>query len=142
MKQRRSLATIQTLADSAERESARTVAQRRDALAAEEQRLRQLQEYLREYGQMSLSASGHVATLRMRRRFVERIRIGISEQERLIAGLREQLERDLGVWRKARSHALALEKYAARLSEQAHARRARREQASTDEVGQKMYSGA
>lgn len=141
MKRRQSIAAIRTLADSAERESSRTVTQRRDALAAEERRLQQLQDYLVEYGRMSLSG-GSVATLQLRRRFVERIRAAIVEQERVVAGLQEQLDRDLGSWRAARSHSLALEKYAERLAEQAEHRRARREQADTDEVGQKMFTRA
>ncbi|RMF95374.1 MAG: hypothetical protein D6727_10860 [Gammaproteobacteria bacterium] len=90
---------------------------------------------------MSLSG-GSVATLQLRRRFVERIRAAIVEQERVVAGLQEQLDRDLGSWRAARSHSLALEKYAERLAEQAEHRRARREQADTDEVGQKMFTRA
>jgi len=141
MKRRQSIAAIRTLADSAERESSRTVTQRRDALAAEERRLQQLQDYLVEYSRMSLSG-GSVATLQLRRRFVERIRAAIVEQERVVAGLQEQLDRDLGSWRAARSHSLALEKYAERLAEQAEHRRARREQADTDEVGQKMFTRA
>lgn len=141
MKRRQSIAAIRTLADSAERESSRTVIRRRDALAAEERRLQQLQDYLVEYGRMSLSG-GSVATLQLRRRFVERIRAAIVEQERIVAGLQEQLDRDLGSWRAARSHSLALEKYAERLAEQAEQRRARREQADTDEVGQKMFTRA
>ncbi|MDJ0927115.1 MAG: flagellar export protein FliJ [Gammaproteobacteria bacterium] len=136
------LGTIRTLADNVERESSRAVAERRRTLAAEEQRLAQLREYLHEYAELSAAGTGMlVDTVRMRRGFVAKIRAGIEQQERLVAGLREQLDHDLHRWRDARSQSLALEKYQDRLADAANLKEQRRDQARTDEVGQKIYHG-
>lgn len=140
MKKQAQLGTIRTLADNVERESSRTVAERRRILAAEEQRLEQLRQYLREYTELSACGAGMlVDTVRLRRGFVAKIRAGIEQQERLVAGLRDQLENDLHRWRDARSQSLALEKYDDRLADAANLKQQRRDQARTDEVGQKIY---
>ena len=139
----RQIETIRTLAETAERESSRTVAERRRILDAEEQRLEQLRRYLAEYGDLSGSNDGvFIDTIRTRRSFMARIQAGIDQQEQLLRGLRAQLEHDLQQWRDARSHALALEKFDQRLDAQRSQKQQRREQAALDEVGQKMYSGA
>ena len=136
------LGTIRTLADNVERESSRTVAERRRILAAEEQRLEQLRRYLHEYAELSASGAGVlVDTVRMRRGFVTKIRAGIEQQERLVASLRDQLDNDLQRWRDARSQSLALERYDDRLADAANLKQQRRDQARTDEVGQKIYHG-
>ncbi len=137
----RQIETIRTLADTAERESSRTVAERRRMLDAEEQRLEQLRRYLAEYGDLSSAKDGvFIDTIRTRRSFMARIQAGIEQQEQLLASLRTQLENDLEHWRDARSHALALEKFDQRLEAQRNLKQNRREQAALDEVGQKMYS--
>ena len=142
MSKQAQLGTIRTLADNVERESSRTVAERRRILAAEEQRLEQLRQYLHEYAELSASGAGIlVDTVRMRRGFVAKIRAGVEQQERLVAGLRDQLENDLQRWRDARSQSLALERYDDRLADAANLKQQRRDQARTDEVGQKIYHG-
>lgn len=135
------LKSVQTLADSLEARTSREVAQRLRALDAEQQRLRQLRAYLDEYrappapGQSGL----HVAAMRSRRRFVERIQEGIRHQERLIEGLQRQLEDLTAKWQSARSQSLALQRYNERLDERAQERQSRRDQATLDEVGRNQF---
>lgn len=140
MSRRRSIDAIQTLAESAEAESARTLAERRRRLAAEEQRLEQLRHYLAEYRTLSAGGDGLlVDVVRARRDFVGRIQAGIDEQERVLAGIRAQADADLARWREARTRSLAVSKLGERLAEQAAERQERRQQADLDEIGRKMF---
>jgi flagellar export protein FliJ len=135
------LKSVQTLADSLEAQASREVAERLRALEAEQHRLRQLQAYLDEY--RALPAPGHsglhVAAMRSRRRFVERIQTGIQHQERLIEGLQRQLEDVTARWQTARSQSLALQRYSERLDERAQERQSRKDQAVLDEVGRNQF---
>lgn len=139
------LDTIRTLARTAERESARVLAERRNILDKEEQRLEQLQAYLREYADLSTapSATGmFIDTIRTRRQFVDKVRQGLAQQERVVAGVRQQLDQDMQRWRDARSRSLAMERFTERLDEQEAVRQGRREQAALDEVGRSMFQRA
>ncbi len=137
------LGSIRTLANTAEMETSKIVAERRLALDAEEQRLAQLQTYLTEYAQTGDTQTGlSIDSMRNRRRFIDKIRGGIEEQERVVVGLRQQLETDLANWRDARSHALALEKYQHRQQAEEALRQSRREQAELDEIGRGMHANA
>jgi flagellar export protein FliJ len=135
------LKSVQTLADSFEAQTSREVAQRLQDLDAEQHRLRQLQAYLDEYrAPPAPSQSGlHVAAMRSRRRFVERIQAGIQHQERLIEGLQRQLEDSKTRWQAARSQSLALQRYTERLDERAEERQSRKDQAFLDEVGRNQF---
>lgn len=131
--------TLRTLADTAERESSRIVAERRRTLDQEEQQLMQLQAYLREYDTPQSGSGLLVDSIRARRDFIERIRLGIEQQEHLVKSLRAQLDQDLDQWREARSHALSLERYSDRLQMQVDEKLARREQGQQDEVGRQQH---
>jgi len=136
------LTTLRFLADSAENESARVVAQRRNALDAEEVRLEQLKKYLQEYQADDNGSGIFIDTVRTRRAFVERISSGIDQQARLIEGLRQQLEMDLQRWREARSQALGLQHYSERQQQEIDLKQNRKEQARLDEIGQTMHQRA
>lgn len=140
MQNKQQLKTLHALASNAEREASLAVVQRRSALESEEQRLAQLRDYLADYSRNDASAQGlFIDTIRTRRAFVEKIRRGIEQQERLIAGVRRQLELDLERWHDARTQALGLERFAERLKDEENLRDDRREQAKLDEVGRNMH---
>jgi len=136
----RSLNTLRTLAAAAERESSRLLAQRRQALDTEDQRLAQLRDYLSEYTAAQPTRDGiFIDSIRARRDFVAQICAGIKQQEQIVASLQLQLEQDQQNWRDARSHALALERYDERLQAVADEKQSRREQARLDEVGRQQH---
>lgn len=131
--------TLRTLADTAERESSRILAERRQVMDQEQQRLTQLQAYLQEYAAPESGSGLLVDSIRTRRDFVSRIGQGIEQQEKVLAGLSQQLEVDLQRWRDARTHALALQRYSDRLQTQVEEKVARREQGRLDEVGRLQH---
>ncbi len=131
--------TLRTLADTAERESSRILAERRHVMDQEQQRLTQLQAYLQEYAAPESGSGLLVDSIRTRRDFVSRIRQGIEQQEKVLAGLSHQLDLDLQRWRDARTHALALQRYSERLQSQVEEKVARREQGRLDEVGRQQH---
>jgi flagellar export protein FliJ len=140
MRRTETLDTIRTLAGNAEAESSRALAERRRTLQTEEQRLEQLRAYLGEYGAMAAGGDGiFIHTVRTRRQFVDRLQAGLEQQERVVAGLRKQIDQDTARWREARTRSLALERFNERLEDQLALRQARKEQADLDEVGQKMF---
>lgn len=131
--------TLRTLADTAERESSRRLAERRRTLDEEEQRLVQLRAYLQEYTAPESGAGLRADTIHARREFASRIRDGIEQQEQLLAKLRQQIDQDLQRWRDARSHALSLQRYSERLQTQVDDKLARREQGRLDEAGRQQH---
>lgn len=131
--------TLRTLADTAERESSRILAERRQVMDQEQQRLTQLQAYLQEYAAPESGSGLLVDSIRTRRDFVSRIRQGIEQQEKVLAGLSQQLDLDLQRWRDARTHALALQRYSDRLQMRVEEKVARREQGRQDEVGRQQH---
>ena len=133
----RSLKTIQTLADTAEAESSKEVSHRLAALNREEQRLTQLAEYLAGYEQKErMDREGQsIASIRSRRRFIERLHEAISQQHELVENYRQLHEIEAGRWREARSHSLGLQKYAERIDQQQDLKQTRRDQARLDEIG-------
>lgn len=140
MNRRRNIDMLRRLAETAEAETARAVADRRRRLETEDQRLGQLRNYLAEYRALSLEGNGvSIGAVRARREFVARLQAGIEEQERVVTGLRQQVEADLGRWRDARTRSLALTRLGERIDDEATARDARREQAELDEIGRRMF---
>jgi len=142
MAAKHSLKTVRLLADNAEQESSRLVAQRRRQIDAEQQRLSQLRQYFDDYQHPGTGEGVFIDTVRTRAAFIARIRSGIEQQERLIAGLEQQLELDLQRWRDARSHALGLQRYSERQAQQEELKQNRKEQAKLDEIGQTMHNRA
>ena len=139
MTEKNRMQTLRTLADTAERESSRLLAERRRTLDAEEQRLAQLRAYLQEYTTPESGAGLRADTIGARRDFASRIRDGIEQQEKLLAKLREQMDQDLARWRDARSHSLSLQRYSERLQTQVDEKVAKREQGRLDEVGRQQH---
>lgn len=140
MTRRRSLETLRRLAETAENETARALADRRRRLEAEQRRLEQLNAYAAEYLALTRVGDGLlIDAVRARRAFVVRLQGGIAEQERVVASARQQVETDLARWRDARTRHLALARLGEREDEAAAERDARREQADLDEIGRNMF---
>lgn len=142
MAAKQSMQTLRRLADNAERESARIVAQRRRQLDAERQRLAQLEAYVADYRQQPGNTGVFIDTMRTRQAFVMRLRAGLEQQRRVITGLDQQLELDLRRWRQARSHALGLQRFSERREREQAVRQNRKEQAQLDEIGRTMHHRA
>lgn len=142
MPAKHSLKTVRVLADNAEQESSRLVAQRRQQIDVEKHRLSQLRQYFDDYQQPDSDDGVFIDTVRTRAAFIARIGAGIEQQERLIAGLEQQLELDMQRWRQARSHALGLQRYSERQAQQEEVKQNRKEQAKQDEIGQTMHHRA
>jgi flagellar export protein FliJ len=139
MARKRPLLTLQRLAQYSADVAARGVGERLGALRAEEERLRQVQDFLDHYEQMSVTgATGlTVGGMLARRRFAARLRDAADRQGHVVTDqefhYRAQIER----WRIARADALALQRFNERTRSRELDRRDRREQARLDEIGQR-----
>lgn len=137
MARRNRLESLQRLAEFAEAESSRHLAERLRALDGEERRLAQIRTYLAEYaGQAGRDRRPMtLEELRGRRGFVERLRDAADAQQTLAERKRLEAEQQTARWRQARSRNLALQRFGERLEERERERQARREQARLDEIG-------
>jgi flagellar export protein FliJ len=145
MRKRRSLASLQKLAEYAADAASRDIVERLRALREEEGRLGQLRGYLGDYTALLNDSRGmNVARLRGRRDFVERLNSAIGRQSEVVREHEQQYTRHIDRWRGARTRALALQRYAERLDDIEAERRERRDQAALDEVGRqaRARSGA
>jgi flagellar FliJ protein len=143
MRHRDRLKTLQQLAAHAEAEAARHLGERQRALAAEEQRLRQIHGYLQDYerrtGTTGILTS--VTALTSGRRFLDRLRDAVGQQQGVVENHRRLVEQQSGQWRAARAKRQALEKLGERRLEAETARREAREQRRLDEVGGRQVRG-
>lgn len=136
MRKRRSLDSLQKLAEYAADAASRDIVERLRALRAEEGRLGQLRGYLGDYSQLLKDARGmNVSRLRGRRDFVEKLNVAIGRQDSVVHDHENKYSHDVERWRSARSKSLALQRYGERLAAAEAERRERREQTALDEVG-------
>jgi len=141
MPKRHDLKSVRMLAENDETHTSREVSDRLATLRAEEHRLAQLQDYLDEYQDLlAAGTSGiSIATVRSRRRFVERLQAAVDQQQELVNRLHEQAEGQMNRWREARSRSLSLQKFSERMTAEQESRDARREQAKLDEIGRNLF---
>lgn len=145
------LRTLQRLAEHAEADNARRLAEQLRGLETEERRLSQVRGYLAHYagsgaggGPAGSTGSGSrnrvttVGALRSDRRFVDRLQEAVSSQAGMVDTRRQQLEQQAARWTRARARASALDRFATRLDEREADRRQRREQGMLDEVGMRL----
>ncbi|MDH3977269.1 MAG: flagellar export protein FliJ [Gammaproteobacteria bacterium] len=137
MSRKKSLQTIQTLAESNETLRLKVLTDKRQELATEEQRLVQLQQYCNEYQAMTSKTDQGIGIhfIRGRRGFVEKLGTAIDTQRKTVEQAREQLDVHTAHWRDARTKALSLRKFTDRLAVEEQQRLARKEQSELDEVG-------
>ncbi|WP_435104274.1 flagellar export protein FliJ [Arhodomonas sp. AD133] len=132
---------IQRLAGDRSREAARVLAQRREALEQETERLAQLRGFRREYEQrLALSGQNGIDAYRLRdyNAFLARIDTAITQQQQSIDGLQAEVERLRDDWLRAWGNARALEQLVARYRDQERRRAEAREQRDSDELAQRL----
>ena len=130
---------MQRLAEYSADAASRDVGQRLRALRAEEDRLRQINDFLGHYERLSGSATDaiSVGTLNTRRQFAARLREATGKQTEAVRDHESHYQAQVQRWRDARAHALALQRFNERVRHAAEERRDRREQARLDEIAQR-----
>ena len=129
------LRPVRTLADNDALNSSRRVADSRDALETEQQRLEQLQGYLQEYQAMA-NESRTASEIASRRDFLKRLRDAVAQQLEVVERHRLELEHELDTWKDARARSLALNRLAERADRAEREKEDRRDQHRMDEIGQ------
>jgi flagellar export protein FliJ len=139
MRRRKGLHTIQRLAEYRADSASRDVGTRLRALRAEEERLRQVNSFLRHYDELSVtSAPGMTASAMLgRRQFAGRLRDAAERQRQVVEQQEGHYQQQVERWRNARSEALALQRFNERIRHREHERQERREQARLDEIAQR-----
>lgn len=136
------LATLERLAAFEEAQAARLAADRQRGVATEEERLRQLQEYLREYALRDATPGAtHVAALTSTRRFLDRLREAAGRQLDVVRQARDQADAAAARFRAARARREALAKLRDRAAAAAASERDRREQRRLDELATTRHGG-
>jgi flagellar protein FliJ len=136
VRKRRSLDSLQRLAEHSANAASRDIVERLRDLRAEEGRLDQLREYLGDYTRLLNDGRGmNVTRLRGRRDFVERLHEAIGRQGDVVREHEGRYVQHVDRWRSARVHARALQRFGERIADAEAERRGRREQAELDEVG-------
>lgn len=136
MGRRKSLRTLQRLAEYAADAASREVSQRLRALREEEQRLGQLNGYVADYERLATRGAADltIGALRGRRGFVERLGEAIGRQQLVVRRHEEQYWRQIDRWRELHARARGLQRFNERVRHAALDRQERREQAALDEI--------
>jgi flagellar export protein FliJ len=139
MRRRKSLHTIQRLAEHGADAASRDVGTRLRALRAEEERLRQVNGFLQHYDQLSVTASTGLTlgALQGRRQFAARLRDATDRQRQVVEQQEGHYQQQVERWRNARAQALALQRFNERVRQREHEQRERREQGRLDEIAQR-----
>ncbi len=137
MRRSKGLETMQRLAEYGADAASRDVGQRLRALRAEEDRLRQINEFLGHYDRLTTSADGSISVgaLTSRRQFAARQRDATDRQREAVRDHERHYQAQVQRWSEARAQALALQRFNERVRAAAAERRERREQARLDEIG-------
>ena len=112
MSRSKRLKPIADLAAHHEKEASKQLAASQEKLSQQEQLLTELEAYHAEYTTtniMSQVAAADPVRLQDYRLFLDRLEHAIARQRQLLAGLRDELDRDHASWRERRSHRKALD---------------------------------
>lgn len=141
MRRKRNLDSLETLAQGNESRWRRHVTKQLGSLQAEEERLAQLHDYVREYNAPLNQRQGSQSILAMRsqRQFVDRLKDAVRQQSRTVDERRASAEQGIQRWKHERSRRMAIEKFSARQREAEERQRDRRDQATLDEVGRNLF---
>jgi flagellar export protein FliJ len=139
MKRRKGLHTLQRLAEHRADAASRDVGVRLRALRAEEERLRQVEGYIRHYDQLSVTAGPGLTlgAMQGRRHFAARLRDAAERQRQVVSQQEDHYQQHVERWRGARAQALALQRFNERIRQHEHEQHERREQANLDEMAQR-----
>ena len=130
---------VAQVAESRQQEAARLLGERQRVLEEELHRLDQLQEYRGEYARKFEDGAEwtglHVREYRV---FLARLNQAIEEQAARVERVRADLEQSRGHWTRCRVHRDAVDKAVDRLQADERRQEDRREQAESDELGQRL----
>lgn len=126
------LSVVKMLADIAELEKSREVANSIVRLSAERERLALLEQYLDEYGPGASGLATDIESLRTRRNFLYSLAAAIGDQSASIEQTQAILLRHIETWRSARANARAVNKLTERRSAEKARSRDRIEQNDLD----------
>lgn len=135
------LQPVLRLADREVQKAARALAFMQQRLQQEQEKLRQLQQYQKEYHELVVrdgSAGISSARLQMISRFSSNLDHAMTRQEQQIAIVQGQLDQVREHWRGKDLRFRQLEKMMERIREQDNARRARQEQRNHDEYARRQ----
>lgn len=138
-RRRKPLSSLQRLAEFAADAASRDIGQRLRALRVEEERLHQVDGFLNQYDNLSLTGSPGltVKALHARRQFTQRLRTAADQQRQTVVDSEQRYFQQIERWRDARAQALALQRFNERVREQQQEIRERHEQAVLDEMAQR-----
>lgn len=143
MPPRPTLDSLQQLAEFGADAASREVGERLRRLRGEEERLRQINDYVQHYERLATDTgrTQSVGMIADRRRFTARLREAARQQQLLVAEEERRYQQQLARWREARAQALSLQRFNERHREEADEQRARREQRRLDEIGLQRAAG-
>ncbi|MCC7256919.1 MAG: flagellar FliJ family protein [Gammaproteobacteria bacterium] len=136
MRRRKSLHSLQRLAEFAADAASRDVGTRLRALRVEEERLRQVDGFIGQYDGLALATTPGltIGSLKGRRDFGQRLRDAAGRQRQAVEDSEQRYREQVERWREARAQALALQRFNERIEERRRDRRERREQATLDDI--------
>jgi flagellar FliJ protein len=144
VKRSKRLRPIAEFAQSRERDAAVVLARYQRVRDEREQRLKELQDYRREYirrFQQAGSQGIDVGQLQGYRVFIDRLEEAVQQQEKLVAAARHDYEERRRQWFSLRGRAQALDKVVARHRDEERRDEDRREQGESDERSQHLSGG-
>ena len=130
------LKIVELLAEVAELEKSRQVADSLVRLSAERERLALLEQYLSEYGYEAAAEVTDIESLNAKRGFLNALAQAIGDQSASVDQLNSTLERHIETWRNARANTAAVGKLTGRRSVE-HARK--RERAEQHELESRLH---
>ncbi len=121
----------------------RLLAEHQQQLSVRMQRLGELQAYRDEYASQFGAATQPMLGMNVReyRLFLDRLNQAIEEQQHHVQQARQLLEKTQEHWMQCRVHSDAIAKAIGRLEVEQRQQQAHREQAETDEFGQRFHPG-
>ena len=131
------LDAVKMLAEIAELEKSRDVADSIVNLTAARERLALLEEYLNEYANSARSGSTDIERLRSQRTFIGALAQAIGDQSASIAQTSAVLEQRIETWRTARANSTAVGKLTEKRAAVRRQREEKLEQAELDAAGQR-----
>lgn len=134
------LDAVKMLAEIAELEKSREVADSILHLTASRERLALLEEYLNEYSDAASNGSTDIERLRSQRTFIGALAQAIGDQGATIAQNSAVLEQRIETWRTARANSSAVGKLTEKRAKVKRERMEKLEQAELDAAGQRRQS--
>lgn len=136
---------VKRIADIREQDAAKVVAEYQQALAAQQQRLAELNSYRDEYIQtMQVSGSEGISVVKLRQyqNFLAKLNLAIEEQQKVVRHAEYSLEQKRQQWSHTRGKKKALGKVIHQYRQDEQRQQARKEQKESDEQAQQRSGRA